>query len=254
MDKEVIARNFSRCAHRYDNYADIQLRAALELLSHIDDCSFSKILEIGCGTGNFTSLLKERFTYADFKAIDISSGMIDVARGKDQNKGVEFIIGDAENILFQESFDLITSNACLQWLDSLDGSLIKYNDWLEGGGTLCFSIFGPQTFKELNAVIREAQVNRPIIAAGFIGEDKIKEMLRYNFKEIGFWESEYREVMPSFKYLLQKVKHTGVRGNGIERDGVFTSHLLRDLEKRYLDKFKEIRVTYQVFYFSAKKG
>ena len=253
MNKEVISRNFSRCAYSYDDYADIQQKAASELLSRIEKDSFSKILEIGCGTGNFTSLLKQRFIHADFKAVDISSGMIDLARAKDQNKGVEFITGDAENISFKERFDLIASNACLQWLENLENSLLKYKDWLEDNGMLCFSVFGPHTFRELNAVLGEGQVGKRITAASFINEDKINEVLNHNYKSVRFWESEYSEVLPSLKYLLQKVKYTGVRGVGVDRPGIFTPHLLGGLEKRYLDKFKEIRVTYQVFYFLGRK-
>ena len=254
MNKEIIARNFSRCANLYDRYADVQQKAALGLLGHIGKNSFSKILEIGCGTGNYTSLLKQRFTHADFKAVDISAGMIDVARDKPQNKGVEFIIGDAENISFQGRFDLITSNACFQWFQSMESSLIKYQDWLADDGVFCFSMFGPRTFDELNKIIIEGLVNRPVPAADFIDQDKIKEILKFNFKIIRFWEAEYREVLPSLKYLLQKIKYTGVRGGGVYRAGVFTPHLLGELEKCYLDKFKEIRVTYQIFYFLAEKG
>ncbi len=254
MNKEVIARNFSRCANLYDSYADVQQKAALRLLGHIGKNSFPKILEIGCGTGNYTSLLKQRFTRADFKAIDISAGMIDVARSKPKNKGVEFFTGDAENLSFKGRFDLITSNACFQWLENLESSLIKYKDCLEDDGMLCFSIFGPRTFCELNKIIGEMPVNRPIAAADFIDKDKIKEILKLNFKVIRFWEDEYTEVLPSLKYLLRKIKYTGVRGRGVYKAGVFTPHLLGELEKRYFDKFKEIRATYQIFYFLVRKG
>lgn len=254
MDKNIIARNFSRCAHLYDDYADIQQKAALGLLHHIGKNSFLKILEIGCGTGNFTLLLKNKYAHADLKAIDISTGMIDVARSKPQNKGVEFLTGDAENLSFKGRFDLITSNACFQWLENLKSSLTKYNDWLEDNGIFCFSIFGPRTFGELNEVIREGPVNRRVAAANFVDKDIIKEILKLNFKAIRFWEDEFTEVLPSLKYLLQKIKYTGVRGGGVYRAGIFTPHLLDELEKRYLDKFKEIRATYQIFYFMARKG
>jgi len=254
MDKNIIARNFSRCAHLYDRYADIQQKAALRLLRQIKKNSFLKILEIGCGTGNYTLLLKKRFAHADLKAIDISAGMIDVARSKPGNKGVEFLTGDAENVTFKGRFDLITSNACFQWLENLESSLIKYKDWLEDNGMFCFSMFGPLTFWELNAVIAEDALNNPVPAANFIDKDKIKEILKSNFKVIRFREIKYTESLFSLKHLLKKIKYTGVRGTGHYGPKVFTPCYLAKLQKRYLDKFKEIRATYQVFYFLAKKG
>ena len=254
MDKNIIARNFSKCANLYDRYADIQQRVGLELLHHIEKDFFLKILEIGCGTGNYTLLLKKRFAHADLKAIDISAGMINVARSKPQNKGVEFLTGDAENVSFKGRFDLITSNVCFQWLENLESSSMKYKDCLEDNGMFCFSIFGPHTFRELSTIIKEGSVGRSIAAANFIDKDKIKEILKPHFRAIRFWEAEYTETLPSLKYLFQKIKYTGVRGGGIYRAGVFTPHLLGELEKRYLDKFKEIRATYQIFYFLARKG
>ena len=80
MNKEIIARNFSRCAYLYDRYADVQKKAALEILGQIQDYSFSKILEIGCGTGNYTLLLREKFKRASITALDISRKMIEVAQ------------------------------------------------------------------------------------------------------------------------------------------------------------------------------
>ncbi len=254
MDKNIIARNFSKCAPLYDRYANIQQKTALGLLGHIEKNSFLNILEIGCGTGNYTSLLRKRFTRADLKAIDISKGMIEVAASKPQNRGVEFLTGDAEKISLPGQYDLITSNACLQWFQNIKSSLVKYKHWLVEKGIFCFSIFGPQTFNELGEVIRDARADSPVAAANFIDQDKIKEMLKDNFKLIRFREDKHREVLPSLKDLLKKIKYTGVRGRGIYRPGFFTPRLLGELEKRYLDKFKEIRATYQVFYFLARKG
>lgn len=70
MDKSNIAHNFSRYAHLYDKYAGVQNQAALELVSSLKNNNFSKILELGCGTGNYTLMLREKFRDARIKAVE----------------------------------------------------------------------------------------------------------------------------------------------------------------------------------------
>ena len=149
MDKTAIIRNFSRYADIYDKYAHVQKASALRLLEQIKEDNFKKILEVGCGTGNYTSFLREKFRAAEFKAIDISDRMLKVAQEKLKTKNIEFILADAEDVNIKERFDLITSNACFQWFDNLEPTLMKYKKLLNLRGIISFSIFGPHTYKEL---------------------------------------------------------------------------------------------------------
>ena len=68
MDKEAIVKNFSKYARTYDKYADIQKRAASELLGLMRKDGFRPILEIGCGTGDLLAFLDP----PSGKGIDIS--------------------------------------------------------------------------------------------------------------------------------------------------------------------------------------
>ena len=107
MDKKTIVRNFSRYAYIYDKYSDVQRGAAFELLKRIKKGRFNRIMEVGCGTGNYTFLLREKFKKARIKAVDISDKMIEVASDKLQNKGIEFMVRDAENMDLNERLSLI---------------------------------------------------------------------------------------------------------------------------------------------------
>ncbi len=86
MDKKTLARNFSRCASVYDKHANIQRRAASELMEELPRSDFTSILEIGCGTGGYTRLLRERFKYAAITSVDIAEKMVAVARQKLKEK------------------------------------------------------------------------------------------------------------------------------------------------------------------------
>ena len=50
-NKDIIQKNFSRCARVYDCYSAVQDKAARELIGHLNDSRFAEILDIGCGNG-----------------------------------------------------------------------------------------------------------------------------------------------------------------------------------------------------------
>lgn len=248
MNKETITRNFSKCAYFYDTYADVQKMAALEILGGIENHSFSRVLEIGCGTGNYTLLLREKFKKAIITALDISGKMVEVARGKLKNKDVEFIIADGESVNFaNEGFDLVTSNACFQWFDNLEAALGKYRSLLKKDGLISFSMFGPLTFRELNVSLESLLRDTPIAANNFIGKDKITKILGKNFKDVRIKEIVYEETFAGLLGLLKKIKYTGIRGNGLSSKFFMGSQYLKKLEEAYLNKFRQIKVTYQIF-------
>ncbi len=252
MDKKTIIRNFSRCAHLYDKYADIQKEAARRLLETIHKDSFAKILEVGCGTGNYTRLLQDKFPKAKLTALDISGKMIEVARQKLKPENIEFIVKDAETVVLKGKFDLITSNACFQWLDDPVGAIAKYKGLLEPSGVISFSVFGPLTYLELNSALAGVLGGASLPASGFIDKEGIKEALVRNFKVISVKENVIKESLPDLRGLLDKIKYTGVRGEADWGRGIFTAGMLKELEEEYLKVHKKIKVTYQVFLCSAE--
>lgn len=253
MNKSKIARNFSRYAHLYDQYAAVQNQAALKLAGFLKNNNFSKILELGCGTGNYTLLLREKFRGARIKALDISEEMVSVAQNKLKNKDVEFVAADAEKPIPDNDFDLITSNACFQWLTDPGKALRGYAKLLRRGGAVYFSIFGPQTFCELNTALKSVRGESGLDAAYFCNRDSLKAMLKDNFKSVRINEVCYQEVFSGLKGMLEKIKYSGIRGNGLGGKVYFSRTLLARLEKAYLDRFQEIRATYQVFFCRGEK-
>lgn len=267
MDKEAIIRNFSRYAYAYDRYANIQKCAALELLKLIKEDSIGKILEIGCGTGNYTLLLREKFNSAEVKAVDISGRMIEVASSKMKNKRIKFILEDAESINLDERFDIITSNACFQWFDDLGRALIKYKNLLNKKGIILFSIFGPDTFRELDISLKHIFRDMSVSASNFMALEEIKNILRNNFTKPQVKEVRYEESFSCLMGLLNKIKYTGIKGSGLNAKIVFTPGLLNKLEEIYLRKFsatdhagsinnfggKHIKATYQIFFCKASR-
>ena len=173
MDKSKMIRNFSRSARFYDDYADAQRLSALKLLSQLGLRRFQNILEIGCGTGSYSYLLRKKFDQALLKSVDISEKMIEVAREKLKGEKIEFIVGDAECMDLGSGYDLITSNACFQWFENVQRAVIRYREMLKKDGQISFSIFGPGTFSELNTSLRSSGHGARILAAHFITKGRL---------------------------------------------------------------------------------
>ncbi|MFH1645706.1 MAG: methyltransferase domain-containing protein, partial [Candidatus Omnitrophota bacterium] len=92
LSKTIIRDNFSKNAKCYDQYSSIQDECANELIGCIGDISPQRIVDVGCGTGNFTELLLNKFPYAHIAGVDISKDMIEQARRKLGGKS-ELIVG-----------------------------------------------------------------------------------------------------------------------------------------------------------------
>jgi malonyl-CoA O-methyltransferase len=253
LNKQILARNFSRCASHYDRYADVQRLAGKKLLAEIEAEGFSKILELGCGTGNFTQLLTEKFRPQAVLALDISRPMVELAQAKLKDQKLEFIVADAEEIYFKERFDLIASNACFQWFADLEKAIVSYKELLDEEGHILFSMFGPQTFRELNASLKLIFQEASIAAQDFLALERVEEILAGNFSDFRVREIRHQEAFADLKEMLTKIKYSGIKGNGLGKDLILSSSKLKKLESAYLSEFGAIRATYQIFLCQAQR-
>ena len=121
-----IEQNFSKYADTYDIYCTVQKNIAKELVNKLNLPFIpGNILEIGCGTGNYTMLLREKFPNALIDSIDISLAMLEKAKNKISDYKITFFQQDAQNFNTNQKFDLITSNATFQWFNDLPATLKK---------------------------------------------------------------------------------------------------------------------------------
>ena len=249
-----VARNFSRYAHLYEQYADVQNIVGRRLLDHaLLPPQVSTILEIGCGPGNFTSMLLDRFQTARVMAVDIAEAMIETACRKVTTDRVAFQVEDAETMPVCGRFDLITSNASFQWLTDMNAMFVRCANLLSSGNSLLFSAFGPRTFVELNACLKILLPNACIPAERFLHKDQTGDFLRRIFGRVKESEILHEETHETVLDLLKKIKYTGETGDGLTGNAFLGRDRLAELDRIYKQRFGGIRTTYQVFLFQAWK-
>ncbi|MFH1672403.1 MAG: malonyl-ACP O-methyltransferase BioC [Pseudomonadota bacterium] len=254
--KERIRRSFSKAAPTYDQYAFIQKGVAAILIDRLKGRLFQNILEIGCGTGNYTIMLTQRFPAADITAIDFSDEMISLAAQKlNNNKRVHLRVEDAEAFPSKSEtrYDLITSNSTFQWFTDLKKGLEHYKALLADGGIILFSMMGPETFYELHEVMEEVLPEKVKISARYFTQfDEIESPLREIFKKVKTSETVLTREYNNLLDLLKTMKYTGVN---VRRNGnniLFTPALIKKAEKVYVKRFGSVRTSYQVFLCEGK--
>ncbi|MGB3242250.1 MAG: malonyl-ACP O-methyltransferase BioC [Candidatus Omnitrophota bacterium] len=254
MGKRVIKHNFSKNAGQYDAHAVVQKKCAERLMDLIKGKSFSRILEIGCGTGTYTQLLGQKYKESEITAVDISKTMVSEAKKKVSGKNMRFLVDDGERMFLDGKHDLITSNAAFQWFEDLDRTLKCFSEALTNKGTLCFSMYGPETFKEFEEVLGVHFGQRKRLSSSrFISLEVLEAILSQYFKKFKLAEEYFTADFISLWDFLHNIKKCGSRGWGLD-DGLFIGkHRIRALESTYIEKFKGVIATHHVYFCKASR-
>ncbi|MDR2036711.1 MAG: class I SAM-dependent methyltransferase [Bacteroidales bacterium] len=118
---EISVKRFDEFASEYaEKFMNIDLyRVHLDRFCDLTENKQPKILELGCGPGNVTGYLKQRFQNSEIIAIDLAPQMIDLA--KNAVNGVDFRVMDVREIKnLNIRFDLIMCSFCLPFLSKED--------------------------------------------------------------------------------------------------------------------------------------
>ncbi len=259
LRKQAIQTKFTKAADSYDKYAKVQADVAAKLaakLPPMDTMEESKtILEIGCGTGNFTSLLASLFPAAKIAALDFSREMIANAHDKLPESNIEFICAEGERFLAaapERSYDLVVSNGSLQWFGDIDRTLHNIARILSPGGSLYCSIFGPETLQELGAGLQAVQPRAENLAAqAFPGREKLQNIVHNIFADGAVEEERIVKEYQSAHDLLLHIKKTGTSGWQQKIEHPLTPSRVKQLDAWFEKKHGTCKVTYQVFFLQG---
>ena len=131
---------------RYLTYADERGRPFVELVGRVDAHDPRTVVDLGCGPGNLTSLLADRWPGAEVTGVDSSAEMIAAAN----DPRIRFEVGDLRQ--WSGSVDVLVSNATLQWVPDHLELLPHLVASVRPGGWLAFQV--PGNFDEPSHTIR----------------------------------------------------------------------------------------------------
>ena len=150
-DKAAVGATFSAAADEYDLWAAPQKFIARRLVDFLTEgARVEDVLELGCGTGMLTVLLRERYRDARIRAIDLSDGMIALYRRRWPDGAVaDFEVADAEEFTSDRPFDVVAASSTFQWLRDRRAVMRNVRGLLTDGGHLVLAVPVSGTLEEL---------------------------------------------------------------------------------------------------------
>ncbi|MEV7418059.1 trans-aconitate 2-methyltransferase [Streptomyces sp. NPDC089919] len=183
-----------------------------------------RIADLGCGPGNVTALLADRWPDAHITGLDLSPEML--ARAEHEHAGstpgggtLDFRHADIARWMPAEPFDLIVSNAALQWVPSHPGSFPAWVNALAPGGTFAFQV--PDNYTAPSHSLLSALCETPRWRDRLGGQGKryvhLLEPAEYLARliELGcttdVWETTYHQLLQGPDPVFDWVKGTALR-------------------------------------------
>ena len=204
-------------AQQYLKFEDQRSRPARDLLTQVPLIQTRRIFDLGCGPGNSTQLLAERFPDADVTGIDSSPDMLRQAR--ERLPHCSFVQADLSGWSAPPDADLLFSNATFQWLPDHVAVLQRLLDGLKSGGVLAVQM--PDNLDEPSHVwMREVAREEPwakLLPAN--PRDRVDlpsvhdyyDRLKPACSRIDIWHTIYQHVLDGPEAIVEWVKGTGLR-------------------------------------------
>ncbi len=138
---------------RYLTFADERQRPFLDLLARVgaDPAAVLRIVDLGCGPGNLTGVIQQRWPHAEVVGVDSSPQMIDSAR--ERQDGADYVLADLRTWTTDRPVDVMVSNAALQWVPGHLELLPQLAAAVRPGGWFAFQV--PGNFDEPSHVLRQ---------------------------------------------------------------------------------------------------
>ncbi|QQO08795.1 methyltransferase domain-containing protein [Breznakiella homolactica] len=202
---------------QYLKFQRERTQPAIDLAARISLGSPKKVLDVGCGPGNSTAVLAERFPGAEIIGIDNSPDMIQSARKK--MPAVRFECVDAAGNLASlgGGFDVVFSNACIQWIPDHRGLLPRLMGLLAPGGVL--AVQTPMNYKEpIHIIIEEmigskkwkTHITNPRVFYNLLPGDYY-DLLSGISGNVSLWETTYYHILQSHEDIMEWYRGTGLR-------------------------------------------
>lgn len=199
----------------YSRFEDERTRAAADLLARVPLEAPRRVVDLGCGPGNSTALLVQRFPAAHTIGTDSSLAMLAAARQRLPHVGFE--LGDIAGWAPAGPVDLMYANASLQWVPDHDRLLPRLLSALKPGGVLAVQM--PDNLDESSH-----RLMRDTAAAlfGMPADDADKHRARiltpqqyYDLlapqAEVDVWRTTYHHRMDDAAAIVQWLRATGLK-------------------------------------------
>jgi trans-aconitate 2-methyltransferase len=200
---------------QYTRFEDERTRPARDLLAQVPLAQPGRIVDMGCGPGNSTELLAERWPAAKIVGLDSSPAML--AEARQRLPAARFDLADATRWVPEAGTDLVFANAIYQWVPDHLTQLPKVLAALDEGSVLAVQMpdnLSEPTHELMRAVAadpswssRLADAARSPLPPPRVYYDALQPAAR----RIDIWHIVYNHVLADAAAVVEWVKGTGLR-------------------------------------------
>lgn len=212
-------------ANQYLIFGNERTRAVRDLVYNIPFRSPGRIIDLGCGPGNSTSVLASRWPDAPLSGMDASPDML--AKARASMPGVAFVQGDLHTFQPEDvgGADLLFSNAVFHWLrrEQRIPTVLRLLQTLSPDGVLAFQLpdnYDEPSHRAMREVAQQdgpwAQYFKALPADKRPDLDPVETAAEwYNAlipycDKVDIWHTLYQHVMEAPSSIVEWVKGTGL--------------------------------------------
>jgi len=203
-------------ADLYLRFSEERTQPAVDLLARIAIERPGRVVDVGCSPGNSTALLRARWPDADIVGLDNSPDMI--AAAAKSHPGGKWIVADIKSWTDSEPFEVVFSNAALQWVPDHAVLLPRLMQLVAPRGALAVQmprhIQSPvhQLMLEISERPEWRQRLDSARSAIVVHEPAFYyDLLQPLAARIDLWETEYLHIMDSPAAIVAWIRGTGLR-------------------------------------------
>lgn len=206
-------------ATQYDRFAEARSRPFHDLVARVGAGDPGYVVDLGCGTGQATATLADRWPGARVEGVDASADMLAAARAYARDGRLTFTQGDLTTWSPREPVDVLLSNATFQWVPEHVELLPRFVEWLAPGGRLAFQVPGNHR-APAHLLLRDLRLSprwRDLVGDGADRHLAVREpgayleLLGALGRTADVWETTYLHVLPGDDAVLEWMKGTGLR-------------------------------------------
>ena len=216
----------------YLQYESERSRPAAELLSRVALENVRTVVDLGCGPGNSTALLHQRWPSARVTGVDTSPAMLSEARNLLPD--CHFIEADIRVFQAEQALDLIYANASLQWVPEHYELFPHLVSQLGRNGVLAVQM--PDNWLEpTHVLMREVAYEQGYPDRGrapLAGIHAYYDILTETGCEVDIWRTTYYHIMDSHQSIIDWVSSTGLRP--------WLQDLSESEQRTYLGRYHEL--------------
>jgi trans-aconitate 2-methyltransferase len=200
----------------YLTFADHRGRPFHDLVGRIAAREPRRVVDLGCGPGNLTETLTQRWPSATLDALDSSPEMVKAARAR----GINAHMGDVTEWTPEPDTDVVVTNAVLQWVPNHTELLRRWTRELPPGAWLAMQV--PGNFAAPSHVLtRELAASptwrQPLADVALREEDAVSTPTEYadllvdEGCEVDAWETTYAQRLSGEDPVLNWIAGTALR-------------------------------------------